>query len=85
MALKVTGLLVIILIIALYSCTPLNDAEYDLEIYHELDSISSKRIDSAYSMIVEHCDSSFKYRLPKIIDSLLSTDSLASQLTTSEP
>gem|GEM_PF-5336397 len=77
MQLKVTLRYVIVLIkVTLVACNT-QDPEEDLIRYNErLDSLASRRIDTAYKDLSRNCDTLIKYRLPQIVDSLLKEDSL---------
>jgi hypothetical protein len=42
-----------------------------IEFQKELDATAGARIDSAYKLIRQECDTAHKYRLPLLVDSLL--------------
>ncbi len=57
-------------------CTEAKKEGPDLEILHRADSASEARIDSAYTVIRQNCDTLVKYKASALADSLLK-DSLA--------
>ncbi len=77
---KVTDLIVIIFVITLAGCQQIDTTDSDLAFQQKIDSIASKKIDSAYKKIARDCDTLSKNRLPIIIDSLLRADTTITKL-----
>lgn len=63
-------------IILLYGCTGEERTSTDLEIQHIKDSISEARIDSAYAIIKDRCDTLMVHQVPRMVDSLLKDPAL---------
>jgi hypothetical protein len=73
---KINVLFVIVFLNLLVAgCTPnaVETTEEDqlIEFQKGLDTIAAARIDSAYKLIRQECDTARKYRLPLLVDSLL--------------
>lgn len=58
------------------SCNSGENRSPEAEILHYADSVSEKRIDSAYLAITSNCDTLLLYQVPAMVDSLLK-DSLS--------
>jgi hypothetical protein len=63
-------------IIFLSSCTEGEKHQTALEIQHIKDSISEARIDSAYAIIKNQCDTLMLYQVPQMVDSFLKDSAL---------
>ena len=73
---KVTGIVVIIFVISLLSCQVADNYDERLAFQQQVDSIASKKIDSAYHAIAIYCDSAAPKKVALLVDSLLKADTL---------
>ncbi len=58
-------------IILFYGCRTREKLPSDLELQHFKDSVSEARIDSAYSIIKNQCDTLMVHQVPQMVDSFL--------------
>jgi hypothetical protein len=63
-------------IVLFLGCSGADKAAAELEMQHAKDSLSEARIDSAYAIIKDQCDTLMVYQLPKMVDSLLKDSAL---------
>ena len=63
-------------IIFISSCTAGKKPQTELEIQHIKDSVSEARIDSAYAIINNQCDTLMLYLVPQMVDSFLKDSAL---------
>jgi Leucine-rich repeat (LRR) protein len=63
-------------IILFWACSGADKRRNQLEMEHIKDSVSEARIDSAYSIIKDQCDTLMVYQVPKMVDSLLKDPAL---------
>lgn len=47
------------------------DTDPVMEFQKEMDALAGARIDSAYKVVKQECDTAVKYQLPRLVDSLL--------------
>ncbi|GEM_PF-3183655 len=77
---KVTVWAVILFVNILFACAPAVNTEERLTYQQKIDSISSASIDSAYSQINRRCDTTQHVTIPKLVDSILKSDTLKAQI-----
>ena len=86
MLLKVTLNFSFYCVIILFSgCTAGEKPQADLEMQHIKDSVSEARIDSAYTIIKNQCDTLMLHQVPQMVDSFLKDSALLQHFFDSTP